>query len=84
MRCFPGDRAMIVKSEAGHEGKLVDVLRPAEYGDCWHGYPEHLHLWWVRSLGSMLTNNLGIARQEFNFPDAYLRAFQPIDLLGGV
>lgn len=81
--CLPGDLAMIVKSNSGNEGKLVDVLGEAQYGPGFHAYPEGMHLWWVRSLGRV-ASEFGAHCPEFNFPDAYLRAFVPVDLLGAV
>lgn len=83
MNCAPGDRAMIVKSNTGNEGKLVDVLGAAQYGPGFHAYPQHFHLWWVRSLGRVV-DEFGAYTPEFNFPDAYLFGFAPVDVLGGV
>lgn len=44
MNCKPGDLAVVVRSEAGNEGKIVRVIRFIGFGerfadDCWHVEP---------------------------------------------
>lgn len=73
MNCKPGDLAVIVKSLAGNEGRLVNVVNSDVYmlpGDL-SGMPHPL--WRVRSLGEPVRSTIGWIDKEFAFPDAWLK-----------
>jgi hypothetical protein len=63
MNCKPGDLAVIVRSESGNAGRIVEVLRAS------HHYPNH---WWVR-LSHPAMNHFRMLVTEVNCADANLR-----------
>ena len=72
MNCKPGDLAIIVKSAAGNEGAIVEVLGPAApFG----GLP----VWFIESKGSVL-NGLTPPSHQAEIPDAWLRPIRPGDM----
>jgi hypothetical protein len=71
MNCKQGDLAVIVRSMAGNEGKLVEVLRQSvAYGPGW---------WTVRSMSGPCRNHLGVYSQEGQIEDSRLRPLRDND-----
>lgn len=75
MNCKPGDLAVIVKSAAGNEGRIVHVVDKARYGYGIDAYGD-MPIWWVRSAGTPMPGTV-FSASEFNFPDAWLRPIRP-------
>lgn len=80
MRCKVGDLAVIVRSVADNQGKLVEVMgfmgsEPMFDGFIWH-YAEH-QCWMVRSVGSPLNSLDGKRRTTAPMPDSFLRPIRP-------
>jgi hypothetical protein len=80
--CKLGDRAIIVHSNAGNEGKVVKIVgdlgyhfkEPFMYAGKKHSYyPVTGKMWEVRSEGFPLKNNCGPSRSTGPIPDAWLR-----------
>lgn len=73
MNCKPGELAVIVRSAAGNEGRIVEVMdsdvRGLPGSESWMPAP----LWRVRSLGHPLPSDLGNSWSVFAFPDVWLR-----------
>lgn len=80
MRCRPGDIAYIVKSAAGNEGRVVEVINADTFelpGDL--GLAGEGHLWRCRSRTGLATNvgiPIGLS-EDFAFPDAWLLPIRP-------
>ena len=68
MNCKPGDLAIIVTSNAGNEGRIVEVIRQSHWGV---GY------WHVRSIGSPCMMDIGIPAMEASIQDFRLRPIRP-------
>lgn len=83
MNCKPGDIAIVIKSAAGNEGKIVEVLSPLGEDPVigrtmWcegEGF-----CWLVRSSGSPIKTSRGRIFGEAPIPDARLRPIRPGDL----
>lgn len=83
MRCKPGDMALVVKSNAGNEGKMVEVKEWWEEGTCpdsaggwnlhtgWRCEGEGLKVVWDDNTTSPVTSTV--------FPDAWLLPIRPLD-----
>jgi hypothetical protein len=83
MNCKPGDLAIVIKSAAGNEGKIVEVLSPLGEDPVigrtrWckgRGF-----CWLVRSSGLPISFKQGGFASEAPVPDAWLRPIRPADL----
>ncbi len=88
MNCKQGDIAVVIHSDTGNEGKLVEVLRPATREEC-VGLKPPGPRWWVRSLGGPL-RVIEVAVhsyhrherwvQEYAFADSRLRPLPKPDI----
>lgn len=81
MNCRPGDLAVVVRSDAGNDGKIVFVVRAAAY----HEYAEFDHAdegrhWWVECKSGLLMDTWGGGEKESSMPDARLRPIRPGDI----
>jgi len=86
MNCKPGDMAIIIRSQAGNEGKLVDIIAPLGTnpvfdGSRWnYGSNRDKFSWLVRTRGQPLLSTRGDSYIEMPFPDAFMRPIRPDEL----
>lgn len=85
MNCKPGDLAVYVRSHAGNEGRIVEVVRPLGINPSWGGDgwgdPDAASFYWlVKSQGTPLRDTYGRFWDEVPAEDANLRPIRPGDL----
>ena len=85
MNCKPGDLAVYVRSSAGNEGRIVEVVRPLGINPVWGGHrwvarDTSNFFWLVRSQGTPLRDTVGRFFDECPAADSYLRPIRPGDL----
>jgi hypothetical protein len=85
MNCKPGDLAVVVRSEFGNAGRIVEVLKPLGVEPYWGGFrwdganSKGAFCWLVRALGAPLHTMAGGQWQECPVPDAVLKPLRDSD-----
>lgn len=73
MNCRPGDLAVIVRSTAGNEGRIVGVVRWIGRVPGWC----HSDRWEIRADRPLIGT---YGKEHWHAPDAYLRPIRPGDI----
>lgn len=83
MNVKAGQKAIIVKSEAGNEGKVVEVLEYLGENPFYGGYVWNIGIGpcWLISSGNKMLNNIGYLQNKGPIADAWLRPVSDIPRL---